>query len=113
MKPSGPPGMVVFRVAEVMSKVPVPSEEKAGLDPRRSHRQGACAILLGEEPGAVVRDLEDRFPEARLRVWDARLSRIVAGVVEFVEMPTTGLDPPPDVRGSAFGTGWQAIRMIL
>ena len=75
--------------------------------------KGVCAILLGDEPGALVRDLEDRFPKAKLIGADAGFEQWVAKVVGFVEAPALGLDLPLDVRGTAFQQRvWRALREI-
>jgi AraC family transcriptional regulator of adaptative response/methylated-DNA-[protein]-cysteine methyltransferase len=75
--------------------------------------KGVCAILLGDEPEALVRDLQDRFPRATLLGGDEAFERIVAKVVGFVEAPALGLDLPLDVRGTAFQERvWQALREI-
>ena len=74
---------------------------------------GVCAILLGDEPDALARDLQDRFPKARLIGGDTRFEQLVAKVVGFVEAPALGLDLPLDVRGTAFQRRvWQALREI-
>lgn len=74
---------------------------------------GVCAILLGDDPAALVRDLQDQFPRATLIGGDARFERRVAQVVGFVEAPALGLDLPLDVRGTAFQQRvWQALRDI-
>src|SRR5260221_18447 len=75
--------------------------------------RGVCAILMGDDPGKLLRDLQDRFPEARLIGGDAEFERLVARVVGFVEAPQLGLDLPLDVRGTAFQERvWQALRDI-
>jgi AraC family transcriptional regulator, regulatory protein of adaptative response / methylated-DNA-[protein]-cysteine methyltransferase len=75
--------------------------------------KGICAILLGDDPHALVRDLQDRFPQARLRGGDERFEQLVATVVCFVEAPALGLDLPLDVRGMAFQQRvWQVLREI-
>jgi AraC family transcriptional regulator of adaptative response/methylated-DNA-[protein]-cysteine methyltransferase len=75
--------------------------------------RGVCAILLGDDPQALARDLEDRFPRADLVGGDARFERLVARVVGLVEAPRLGLDLPLDVRGTAFQERvWQALRKI-
>jgi AraC family transcriptional regulator, regulatory protein of adaptative response / methylated-DNA-[protein]-cysteine methyltransferase len=72
--------------------------------------KGICAILLGDDPHALVRDLQDRFPQARLRGGDERFEQLVATVVCFVEAPALGLDLPLDVRGMAFQQRvWQVL----
>jgi AraC family transcriptional regulator of adaptative response/methylated-DNA-[protein]-cysteine methyltransferase len=75
--------------------------------------KGICAILMGDDPDALVRDLQDRFPRAELRGGDDGFERTVATVVGFVESPGIGLDLPLDVRGTAFQQRvWQALREI-
>jgi AraC family transcriptional regulator, regulatory protein of adaptative response / methylated-DNA-[protein]-cysteine methyltransferase len=75
--------------------------------------KGVCAILLGDEPDALVRDLQDRFPRATFVGGDRAFENVVARVVGFVEAPSRGLDLPLDVRGTAFQQRvWQALREI-
>lgn len=75
--------------------------------------RGICAILLGDDPELLVRDLQDRFPHAALIGGDAGFERLVAQVVGFVEAPGVGLDLPLDVRGTVFQQRvWQALRQI-
>ena len=75
--------------------------------------KGVCAILLGDDPDALARDLEDRFPKASLVGGDAAFEEWVAKIVGFVEAPRMGLDLPLDVRGTAFQQRvWQALREI-
>lgn len=74
---------------------------------------GVCAILLGDDPDELVRDLQDRFPKAELLGGDAEFEALVAEVVGFVEAPSLGLDLPLDLRGTAFQQRvWQALREI-
>lgn len=75
--------------------------------------QGICAILMGDDPEQLVRDLQDRFPRAQLLGGDADFEALVAQVVGFVEAPRIGLDLPLDVRGTAFQRRvWEALRAI-
>jgi AraC family transcriptional regulator of adaptative response/methylated-DNA-[protein]-cysteine methyltransferase len=75
--------------------------------------RGVCAIFLGDEPDALVRDLQDRFPRADLIGGDKTFEEIIAKVVGFVEAPGLGLDLPLDVRGTAFQQRvWQALAEI-
>ncbi len=75
--------------------------------------QGVCAILLGDDPEVLVRDLQDRFPRAQLIGGDAEFEGLVARVVGLVEAPGLGLDLPLDVRGTAFQQRvWQTLREI-
>jgi AraC family transcriptional regulator of adaptative response/methylated-DNA-[protein]-cysteine methyltransferase len=75
--------------------------------------KGICAILMGDDPEPLVRDLQDRFPQAELRGAEPEFEATVARVVGFVESPAIGLDLPLDVRGTAFQQRvWQALRAI-
>jgi AraC family transcriptional regulator of adaptative response/methylated-DNA-[protein]-cysteine methyltransferase len=75
--------------------------------------RGVCAISIGDDPDALARDLQDRFPRARLIGGDARFEQIVAKVVGFVEAPRLGLELPLDVQGTAFQQRvWQALQKI-
>jgi AraC family transcriptional regulator of adaptative response/methylated-DNA-[protein]-cysteine methyltransferase len=75
--------------------------------------KGICSILLGDDPDALVRDLQDRFPKAELIGAEPAFEASVAQVVAFVEAPRIGLDLPLDVRGTAFQQRvWQALRAI-
>lgn len=76
-------------------------------------QKGVCAILLGDDPDALTRDLQDRFHGAHLIGGDQEFERLVAKIVGFVEAPAIGLDLPLDVRGTAFQQRvWQALRKI-
>jgi AraC family transcriptional regulator of adaptative response/methylated-DNA-[protein]-cysteine methyltransferase len=78
-----------------------------------SSKKGIAAILLGDDPDELVRDLQDRFPKARLIGADENYEAMVARVVGFVEAPKLGLDLPLDVRGTAFQQRvWQALQEI-
>ena len=75
--------------------------------------RGVCAILLGDDPEALVHDLERRFPRGHLVGGDAAFERLVAQVVGLVEHPRVGVDLPLDVRGTAFQQRvWQALLEI-
>jgi AraC family transcriptional regulator of adaptative response/methylated-DNA-[protein]-cysteine methyltransferase len=75
--------------------------------------KGVCAVEFGDDPGKLVRNLQDRFPKARLIGADSAFEQLVATVVGFIEEPARGLDLPLDVRGTAFQQRvWQALRTI-
>lgn len=75
--------------------------------------KGVCAILVGDDPAALRRDLADRFPEARVSGGDHALDEATAKVIDFIEAPQRGLDLPLDPRGTAFQQRvWQALREI-
>lgn len=75
--------------------------------------RGLCAVSLGDDPDALLRELQDRFPRAELVGGEAGFERLVARVVGFVEAPGIGLDLPLDIRGTAFQQRvWEALRRI-
>ncbi len=72
--------------------------------------KGVCAILLGDDPEALLRELQDRFPKAQLIGGDGDFEKLVAKVLSFIEAPASGLDLPLDIRGTAFQQRvWQAL----
>ncbi len=78
----------------------------------RSDR-GVCAILMGDDPAQLARDLRDRFPRANLIDGNGDFERLVSRVAAFVDAPAVSLDLPLDVRGTSFQKRvWQALREI-
>lgn len=76
-------------------------------------QRGICAILLGDDPDRLVRDLQDKFPRAELIAGDTGFEQLVAQVVGCIEAPGVGLNLPLDVRGTVFQQRvWQALREI-
>ena len=75
--------------------------------------KGVCAIMMGDDPDLLTKDLQNRFPKANLIGGDRDFEATVAKVVGFVEAPKIGLNLPLDVRGTAFQQRvWQALREI-
>lgn len=75
--------------------------------------RGVCACLLGDDPEALLADLERRFPRAELVGADDGDERTVALVLGLIEEPGRGLDLPLDLRGTAFQQRvWQALRRV-
>jgi AraC family transcriptional regulator, regulatory protein of adaptative response / methylated-DNA-[protein]-cysteine methyltransferase len=75
--------------------------------------KGVCAILMGDDPDALARNLQERFTTAENTGGDARFNALIARVIAFVEAPANGHDLPLDVRGTAFQQRvWQALRKI-
>ena len=78
-----------------------------------SSEKGVASILIGDDPDELVRDLGDRFPNARLVGDDREYESMVVRVIGFVETPQIGLNLPLDVRGTAFQRRvWQALQAI-
>jgi AraC family transcriptional regulator of adaptative response/methylated-DNA-[protein]-cysteine methyltransferase len=75
--------------------------------------QGICAILLGDDPAELMRELHGRLPEAERIGEDRDFEQLVAKVVGLIEAPSLRLDPPLDVRGTPFQQRvWQALQKI-
>lgn len=75
--------------------------------------RGVTAIMIGDDPAALRRDLENSFPRARLIGGDKAFEKLVAKVVAFVEAPSKGLELPLDVQGTAFQHRvWKALSAI-
>jgi AraC family transcriptional regulator, regulatory protein of adaptative response / methylated-DNA-[protein]-cysteine methyltransferase len=71
---------------------------------------GICSIAIGHDPNMLVRELQDRFPNAVLIGADKQFERMVAQVVAFVENPSAGLELPLHVQGTAFQQRvWKAL----
>lgn len=77
--------------------------------------RGICAILLGDDPAQLARDLQQRFPHAVLASAESNVSEWVARVVAMVDdsQPARSFDVPLDIRGTAFQRQvWALLRAI-
>ncbi|OOO22926.1 bifunctional DNA-binding transcriptional regulator/O6-methylguanine-DNA methyltransferase Ada [Agrobacterium pusense] len=78
-----------------------------------SSDKGVVAILLGDDPNALLVDLQERFANAILVGGDTEYEEVVARVVGMVEAPQVGVSLPLDLRGTAFQRRvWLALREI-
>lgn len=78
-----------------------------------SSQKGIASILLGNDADKLVRELQDRFPKAKLIGADKDYETLVARVVGFIEAPGQGLDLPLDIRGTVFQQRvWRALQEI-
>jgi AraC family transcriptional regulator of adaptative response/methylated-DNA-[protein]-cysteine methyltransferase len=91
-------------------------ESSLGLVLVARNELGVCAILMGDDRGELMRDLQGRFPRANAISNDEDCEQLIAKVVGFVEAPAMGLDLPIDVKGikgTAFQRRvWEALREI-
>jgi len=75
--------------------------------------KGICAILLGDEPAALERELALRFRAGRLDVGDPTLQRLTLDAVDIIEAPGKALALPLDPHGTPFQLKvWQELRGI-
>ena len=74
---------------------------------------GVCAILLGNAPEPLPRELQDLFPHAELVGADATYEATVARAIGLIDDPGTPCTLPLDIRGTAFQQKvWQALRAL-
>jgi AraC family transcriptional regulator, regulatory protein of adaptative response / methylated-DNA-[protein]-cysteine methyltransferase len=74
------------------------------------NERGVCAILLGDDPRRLERDLAACFPEASLQQAD---NGLLEKVVSFIERPGDALDLALDLQGSEFEQRvWRALQDV-
>ena len=74
------------------------------------NERGVCAILLGDDPRRLERELAACFPEAKLHQAE---SALLEKVVSFIERPGAALDLALDIQGSDFEQRvWRALQGI-
>ncbi len=77
------------------------------------NEKGICAILPGDSPRAVTRELRERFAAARIEQDSARLAPMLPRVIDFIEGRSARLDLPLDPAGTDFQRRvWNALRRI-
>lgn len=75
--------------------------------------RGICAITLGDDPEALLNELQQRFATANLIGGDIHYETLVANVIGFIEQPQAVFDFPLDIRGTLFQQRvWQALQTI-
>ena len=75
--------------------------------------KGVAAVLLGDDPEALLKDLQDRFPNAELVGGDRTFDRLAARVVAAIDEPDLASGLPLDVRGTVFQHKvWTALTAI-
>jgi AraC family transcriptional regulator, regulatory protein of adaptative response / methylated-DNA-[protein]-cysteine methyltransferase len=74
---------------------------------------GVCAILLGDSPQQVIRELSAHFAGAVLIEGDPELEQPISAASEAVEQPWRPLVLRLDIRGTDFQKKvWEALRKI-
>jgi AraC family transcriptional regulator of adaptative response/methylated-DNA-[protein]-cysteine methyltransferase len=76
-------------------------------------QKGICRIDFGQSPADLQTRLAESFPRAELRIADPGFEAVVNQVIAYIEAPSTALNLPLDVQGTAFQQRvWQALRGI-
>lgn len=75
--------------------------------------EGVCAMLLGDEPAALVGDLRRHFPSADLVSAPEGLERLLGQAAALSADPGLSLGSPLDLRGTPFQRRvWEALLTI-
>jgi AraC family transcriptional regulator, regulatory protein of adaptative response / methylated-DNA-[protein]-cysteine methyltransferase len=76
-------------------------------------KHGICAILLGDDPAALVQELKSKFPAANLVAGDKTFKQLLSQVISVIEAPGQRLELPLDIRGTTFQRQvWEVLRNI-
>ena len=74
---------------------------------------GVCFLGFAEPDNALLGDLQQRFPNARLVADDVALADTLRTVLDFLAEPAAALALPLDLRGTAFQRRvWQTLCQI-
>jgi len=75
--------------------------------------RGLCAIALGDDPDALVEQLQARFMHAAPMQDDPVFAAMLDRAITFVEAPDQALQLPLDIQGTAFQQRvWQVLQGI-
>ncbi|MFO1025071.1 MAG: bifunctional DNA-binding transcriptional regulator/O6-methylguanine-DNA methyltransferase Ada [Acetobacteraceae bacterium] len=75
--------------------------------------KGVCFIGFAEPDEALMGDLRQRFPKAKVTLNDPALAGTVQVVLDFLREPKQALDLPLDLRGTAFQQRvWRTLQQI-
>ena len=78
-----------------------------------SSAKGICALLFGDDPAALLTELQQRFAAAELQADDASLGDSLRQVLAQISEPQRAAQLPLDIRGTAFQQQvWRALQQI-
>jgi AraC family transcriptional regulator of adaptative response/methylated-DNA-[protein]-cysteine methyltransferase len=78
-----------------------------------SSAKGVCALLFGDDPAALLSELQQRFAAAELHLDDTGLGEELRRVLAQVGEPQRAAQLPLDIRGTAFQQQvWRALQQI-
>jgi AraC family transcriptional regulator of adaptative response/methylated-DNA-[protein]-cysteine methyltransferase len=78
-----------------------------------SSAKGVCALLFGDDPAALLSELQQRFAAAELHLDDTGLGEELRRVLAQVGEPQRAAQLPLDIRGTAFPQQvWRALQQI-
>ena len=75
--------------------------------------RGVCAVDFADSPEELEQRLREQFPQAELVEGDTEFEAWVTDLLCLIDEPTTRVDLPLDIRGTAFQRRvWLALREI-
>ena len=75
--------------------------------------KGICSVKLGDNPSALLKDLQAEFPAADFQEGDEALRGWLGLVLEYLEGERLGLDLPLDIQATAFQRRvWRMLQSI-
>ncbi len=75
--------------------------------------KGICSVKLGDDPSALLKDLQAEFPAAEFQEGDEALRGWLGLVLEYLEGERLGLDLPLDIQATAFQRRvWHMLQSI-
>lgn len=78
-----------------------------------SSAKGICALLFGDDPAALLTELQQRFAAAELQADDASLGDSLRQVLAQISEPQRAAQLPLDIRGTAFQQQvWRTLQQI-
>ena len=78
-----------------------------------SSAKGICALLFGDDPAALLSELQQRFAAAELHVDNTALGDSLRQVLAQLSEPQRAAQLPLDIRGTAFQQQvWRALQQI-
>lgn len=78
-----------------------------------SSAKGICALLFGDDPAALLSELQQRFAAAELHTDDPGLGDSLRQVLAQISEPQRAAQLPLDIRGTAFQQQvWRALQQI-
>lgn len=76
-------------------------------------QKGVCAIFFAENHDPLIDALHTRFPRTNFSEETRTYEQQIKNILAFIEAPTTPLNIPLDIQGTAFQQRvWQALQAI-
>lgn len=75
--------------------------------------RGICAIEFGDDPKALIPQIQQRFPAAVINQAGSGFKQVIEDVVAFVNTPVSSFNLPLDIQGTVFQQKvWNILKEI-